>query len=114
MEMLLRELDQAVQLLTNVFVFSALHQLQAQIVERVQEDAVLVIQGLYADDALVTPGKEGHINLHQQLASLSPWPGIEMALLWECYGTLDPYRHCAHSRITFGCGSCPRVVRMMA
>src|SRR5450631_4198354 len=112
--MLLRKFDQSIQLLTNVFMFSALHQLQTQIVERVHQDAVLIIHGLYADDAPVIPGKEGHKTSTNSSPVYRFGEGIQMTLTGGRYGTLDPSWRCAHSRITSGCGSWPRVVRTMA
>lgn len=38
-----------------------------QLIQRIHQDPVLIVDGLNADDALVTPRQQGHIFLHDQV-----------------------------------------------
>jgi hypothetical protein len=49
------ELDQAVQMLADFFTSAAMDQRQAQFVDRIHEDAVLVVHGANVDRAGVVP-----------------------------------------------------------
>lgn len=54
-EVHLREVDQAFELERDVTTAGSAEEHGAQLVERVHQDSVLIIHGLYANDTLVTP-----------------------------------------------------------
>jgi hypothetical protein len=62
----LSEVNEAFELEADIAAFCAFYQHAAQFVQGIHEDAVLVIHGLNADDALVTPRQRGQISLRNK------------------------------------------------
>ncbi len=70
----------SIKLLANLPAFSAADEHDAKFVERIHQDAVLVVDGRDANAAFVAPGEKGHRDFLGTLRSVSPWRQIEMPL----------------------------------
>lgn len=79
LEMHLRELNQALELQADVAAVGSADEHEAQLVERVHQNPVLIVHGLHADDALVTPGQEGHISSKNKAKSSLTSPSLNGA-----------------------------------
>ena len=62
LEVHLRELDKPFQLKADFAAIRPAHNHPAEFVQRVHQDAVLIIHGLHSDDAVVAPGQQRHIS----------------------------------------------------
>jgi hypothetical protein len=62
----LGEVDEAFELQADVVAVGSAKQHDAQVIQRIHEDAVLIVDGFDADDALVTPRQKRHIPLREQ------------------------------------------------
>ena len=62
----LGEVDEAFELQVDVAALGSAKEHDTQFIQRIHEDAVLVVDGFDADDALVTPRQQGHIYLREQ------------------------------------------------
>jgi hypothetical protein len=60
------EVDEAFELQVDVATVGSAQEHDAQIIQRIHEDAVLIVDGFDADDALVTPRQQRHCYLHEQ------------------------------------------------
>ena len=62
----LGEVDEAFELQADVAAVGSAKKHDAQFIQRIHEDAVLIVDGFDADDALVTPRQQRHILLREQ------------------------------------------------
>ena len=63
------ELDEAFELKAEIAAIGSADEHDAQFVQRVHQDAVLIVHGFDADDALVTPCQRAHNHLHTKCES---------------------------------------------
>jgi len=82
LEVQLRELYQSIKLVPNLSAIFAVDEHHAQFVQRIHQDAVLVVDGRDANAAFVAPGEKCHRDFLGTLQSVSPWRQIEMPLSW--------------------------------
>ena len=78
----LGEVDEAFELQADAAAVGSAKEHDAQFIQGVHQDAVLIVHGFDADDALVTPRQQGHILPPRTRASLAPLRKVTMALWW--------------------------------
>ena len=66
LEMHLGEFNEVFELLADALPVATVKQHDAEFIQSVHQDSVLIVHGLYADEALVTPCQQGHCVLHNQ------------------------------------------------
>ncbi len=66
LEVHLGEVDEAFEVYADAAAIGSAQEHDAQFVEGIHEDAVLIVDGLDPDDALVTPRQQRHIILREQ------------------------------------------------
>ena len=62
----LGEFDQTLELNADVAAIATVDEQDAQLIQGVHQDPMLVVHGLNTNDALVTPRQQGHQILHNQ------------------------------------------------
>jgi hypothetical protein len=62
----LGEVDETFELQADAAAVDSAKKHDPQFIQGIHEDAVLIVHGFDADDALVTPGQQRHINLREQ------------------------------------------------
>jgi len=80
LEVHLREIDKALKLKADLAAVRSVRDHPAKFVQRVHQDAMLIVHGLHSDDAVVAPGQQRHINLPASEASLVGIWNLSMAL----------------------------------
>jgi hypothetical protein len=75
----LGKLDKAFELQRDIAAAGSADEHAAQIVQRVHQNSVLIVHGLNANDALVTPRQQGHISLQDKGKS----SGTTATLKWR-------------------------------
>jgi hypothetical protein len=66
LEVHLGEVDETFEQQGNLAAAGSMHEHDAQVIERIHEDAVLIVDGLNANNAFVTPRQQRHISLREQ------------------------------------------------
>ena len=66
LEVHMGEFDETFELQADGAAVATMEERDAQLIQGVHQDAVLIVHGLYADDALMAPSQQGHCILHNQ------------------------------------------------